>query len=106
MVFLCVSFAAWMSLPLHTAVPKPTDDTYPQPNVGPTSVKSPGVRANDDIPCGSQAVLTVTSQPAYGTVVLQNSGAFVYTPTSSPNRDDTFEYQVWRLWRATTECGA
>lgn len=80
------------------------DDTYPQPEVGPTNYPGPGVRDNDDIPCGNKALLSVTSPPAHGSVMLSNNGGFRYTPYSKPNQFDMFEYKVGAVvvWQSTT----
>lgn len=79
---------------LAAAAPVLKDDTFPQPGTGPTLVPGPGVKGNDTIPCGSQAVITVVTQPARGSVTLQSGGGFAYTPRSSPNQNDFFEYKV------------
>ena len=50
---------------------------------------------NDTVPCGALAVLTVTSQPAHGTVVLNRNGGFQYTPSVPGQRlDDSFKYEI------------
>lgn len=91
-------------IPLHThkikptGPPQPVDDTYPQPAKGPLTIPKPGVRDNDTIPCGAQAVLTVTVPPMHGSVSLTSNGGFLYMPRAAdePNQYDLFEYQVRR----------
>lgn len=52
------------------------------------SVLAPGVRAND---VGVDTV-TVADQPHHGTVTMQPTGAFTYTPVAGYVGDDTFTY--------------
>lgn len=56
------------------AAPVATDDSFAQNPTGPTKVDAPGVLANDQVPCGAQAVLTVTKPPSHGSVYLDDSG--------------------------------
>ena len=77
--------------------PKAVDDIFPQSDTGPTTVPVPGVLVNDAVSpsCRATAVLTVTSGPAHGTVVLNNNGKFVYTPSVPGQRlDDEYTYQI------------
>lgn len=54
------------------------------------------VLTNDTDPDGDAltASTTLVSQPAHGTVSLSSTGAFVYTPASNYNGNDSFRYTV------------
>jgi len=79
---------------LLAAPPRATNDIYPQvPGGGPTTVPGPGILNNDTVPCPGQATIRVTSQPAFGSVVLTgNTGGFTFTPNAT--RDTSFTYEI------------
>ncbi|WP_312683142.1 Ig-like domain-containing protein [Stenotrophomonas chelatiphaga] len=70
------------------------------PDAANDSVTTPGagqavggsVAGNDNAPSG--ALFSVPTQPTRGTVVMDASGAFTYTPTGGNTGADTFAYQV------------
>ena len=70
------------------------------PDAANDSVTTPGagqpvggsVAGNDNTPSGS--LFSVPTQPTRGTVVMDASGAFTYTPTGGNTGADTFVYQV------------
>lgn len=70
-----------------------TPDTIQQDPSGVTVVLPPGILANDAIPCGTEANVTVVTPPRYGSVVLIPGGGFNYT-SSIPPKEDSWEYQV------------
>ncbi len=71
--------------------PVAADDSYETPENVPLDVAAPGVLANDtDGGATLQAVLV--QPPAYGTLQLQSDGSFTYTPDTTFNRQDSFQY--------------
>jgi hypothetical protein len=72
---------------------KLTPDIIQQDPSGVTVVSPPGILANDEIPCGTEANVTVVTPPRYGSVVLIAGGGFNYT-SSIPPKEDSWEYQV------------
>lgn len=68
------------------------DDAYATAEDTVLSVPAPGVLGNDtDIDGGTLSAILVAG-PAHGTVALDPSGAFVYTPTANYNGPDFFSY--------------
>lgn len=74
---ICAQFSSFNLLRLFVpaaADPVANDDSFVQNPNGPTKVPVPGVLANDEVPCGDKAVLTVTKPPSFGSVYLDDSG--------------------------------
>ncbi len=69
-------------------------DNYSTAEDTPLTVTAPGVLANDtDVDSAVLTAVNVT-QPANGTVTLNSSGSFTYTPNSNHEGVDAFTYQV------------
>lgn len=77
---------------LPAAPPLATNDTFIQSPSGSTIVPGPGVLGNDSVPCPGQATVRVVTPPAFGSVTLNNTCGFKYTPTGA--RDDSFTYEI------------
>jgi PKD repeat protein len=60
----------------------------------PLTVPAPGVLANDSDPDGDALTAVLVSGPARGTLVLQPSGAFAYTPPAGFTGTTTFAYRA------------
>lgn len=67
-------------------------DTFATSEDTPLVIAAPGVLANDGAPAG--AVAELYSVPAAGTLVLSNSGNFVYTPLANFAGIDAFWYRA------------
>ena len=70
------------------------DDAYSTPQDTALHVEAPGVLANDVDPEDDPLTATVVTQPAHGSLVLDTSGSFDYTPVSGFSGPDTFIYQA------------
>ena len=56
------------------------------------TVAAPGVLANDSDPDGDAITAALATSPAHGTVALDASGSFTYTPKSGYSGPDSFTY--------------
>ena len=69
-------------------------DAFTVPGDVATTVTAPGILANDQDPGGNPLSASLTSGPTHGTLSLQPSGGFTYTPTSGFSGTDGFGYRV------------
>jgi hypothetical protein len=67
------------------------DDTASASNETALVVAAPGVLANDS---GTGLSVSAWTQPAHGTVTMQASGAYTYTPAAGFSGADSFTYTV------------
>ncbi|HQJ10240.1 MAG TPA: tandem-95 repeat protein [Anaerolineae bacterium] len=67
-----------------------TDDSYATDEDTALNVVAPGVLGNDTVGTRTSVTATVVYAPDYGDVRLQPDGAFVYTPTTDYNGEDSF----------------
>jgi hypothetical protein len=74
--------------------PVATDDSYGTNEDTPLSVLAPGVLANDNDIDGNTLTAVKVSDPANGTVVLNDDGSFTYTPNANFNGSDSFTYKA------------
>jgi len=58
------------------------------------TVAAPGLLANDVDPEGQPLTVTVTGQPANGTLAPHPDGSFSYTPNAGFSGSDTFTYKA------------
>lgn len=72
--------------------PLAANDAYGATSNGRLSVIAPGVLRNDRDPDGDRMTALLVTHPSNGTVALQSSGAFVYTPARDFSGTDTFTY--------------
>lgn len=70
----------------------PTPDTYATAYLTPLTVAASGVLANDTASAGP-IVAALESAPQHGTLTLNASGAFVYTPDAAFAGADSFTYR-------------
>jgi alpha-tubulin suppressor-like RCC1 family protein len=91
----------WGSNAAGQATPPPTltnrapvaaTDSYTVEAGSALSVAAPGVLSNDTDPDGNALTALAGSSPQHGTLTLQASGAFVYTPASGYVGPDSFTY--------------
>jgi len=71
-----------------------TDDSYATDEDTALNVVAPGVLGNDTVGTRTSVTATVVYAPDYGDVRLQPDGAFVYTPTTDYNGEDSFTYRL------------
>jgi VCBS repeat-containing protein len=69
-------------------------DAYQASEDAPLTVNAPGVLTNDSDVDGDLLSVTLVTGPAHGTLALDPSGGFVYTPTSNFNGPDSFVYSA------------
>ena len=68
------------------------DDSYAVGHNTPLVVAAPGVLANDEHACDPTRGVSLADPPQHGTVELQPTGGFTYTPNSGYSGTDTFTY--------------
>ncbi len=72
-----------------------TADLYSVPVNGHLSVDATnGVLSNDSDPDGDGMTAAIVTQPAHGTITLNDDGSFDYTPAADYHGTDTFTYEV------------
>ena len=82
-------------LPVNDA-PVTSDDAYAvDENGGLTVAAQEGVLANDADPEGQMVVATLETEPAHGSLTLEPSGAFSYTPALDYVGPDAFTYKAY-----------
>lgn len=74
--------------------PTPQDDGYTTSKNTVLDVAAPGVLTNDTDPEGDSLASIKVSNPAHGSVTLNDNGSFSYTPTTGYVGGDSFTYQV------------
>ncbi len=74
--------------------PAATDDSYNAIAGTPLSVAAPGVLANDSAAPGKTLTAILVSGPAHGTLALNPSGSFTYTPATGFAGTDSFIYKA------------
>lgn len=85
---------------LHTddyrfaGAPLAVPDSYSTPVNTSLMVTAPGVLGNDENPIATQLTATLVDTPLHGTLSLQSSGAFTYTPASNFVGVDEFTYKA------------
>jgi VCBS repeat-containing protein len=89
----------WVDLVFVTSLsqnhdPVASPDTYSGSPGRVLTVAGPGVLANDTDADNDPLRAIVVSQPAHGTLVLSDSGAFSYTPGSGFSGTDSFTYRA------------
>jgi VCBS repeat-containing protein len=77
-----------------TARPFANPDLYTTAEDTPLSIPAPGVVANDTSPSPVPLSASLVDQAGHGTVVLNSSGSFTYTPDANFHGTDTFTYKV------------
>ena len=80
---------------VKAGAPISQDDLYSTPQDTPINVPAPGVLANDSDPDGDPLIIAGYTQPADGTVTLNNDGSFTFTPNIGFFGYTYFQYQAW-----------
>lgn len=80
--------------PPANQAPTAGDDSYSTPQNTALVVSAPGVLANDNDPDGNPITAVKTSDPASGTVTLNATGSFTYTPSAVFTGTDSFTYKA------------
>jgi len=91
-VLVCALFTATSTV--QAAAPVAVNDSYQMMENNGISVIAPGVLANDTDADGDTLTAATTSNPVYGTVTMQPSGAFTYTPNTNFYGTDSFSYEA------------
>jgi VCBS repeat-containing protein len=75
--------------------PVAVNDAYTTPEDTTLTVAAPGVKGNDSDPDpGDTFDALLVAQPQHGTLTLNASGAFTYTPAANYNGPDAFTYRL------------
>ena len=74
--------------------PNAADDSYATAEDTPLSVAAPGVLANDTDADGDTLSVVVVDGPGHGTLTLDASGSFAYTPAANYAGPDAFTYRA------------
>jgi len=74
--------------------PTGSPDAYSTPFNTPLNVAAPGVLANDGDPDAEPINAVLVSGPAHGSLTLNPSGSFAFTPATGYAGDDSFVYRV------------
>ena len=69
-------------------------DSYATDEDTPLTVAAPGVLGNDTDVDGDPLTALVVTQPANGTLALNATGSFTYTPNANFNGSDSFTYKA------------
>ncbi len=89
------SFPATVNLTVSNPPPVAVDDTYATEHQTVLSVSAEdGVLANDSDPNNNPMTAEVLTQPQHGTLQMESSGAFTYTPAAGFGGYDTFTYRA------------
>jgi len=75
-------------------VPVAVNDAFTAVAGSALNVEAPGVLANDTDADSPSIQAVLATNPAHGTLSLQPSGAFTYTPTASFTGADNFTYRA------------
>ena len=76
------------------APPVAQNDEYNTQQNTPLVVAAPGVLGNDNDPNGDPITAVLVGTVGHGTLTLNDSGGFTYTPDIDFNGQDTFTYQA------------
>jgi RHS repeat-associated protein len=74
--------------------PVADDDRYILDALHPLAVDDPGVLRNDQGQSGGALAARLVSDPAHGTLTLNSTGGFSYTPDATFTTSDSFTYQA------------
>lgn len=74
--------------------PESTNDSFTTAEDAPLNISASGVLANDTDVDGNALTAVPVTSPSHGTLTLNASGAFVYTPNSHFTGTDSFTYRA------------
>lgn len=80
--------------PASSFAPMAQDDTYTTAENTTLTITAPGVLGNDSDPQGDPITASLTGNPTHGTVSLDPTGAFSYTPRNGYHGPDSFGYRA------------
>ncbi|HYR43605.1 MAG TPA: cadherin-like domain-containing protein, partial [Terriglobia bacterium] len=89
---IAVSTPATVSITVRAVTPAANPDSYTVNQDVTLNVPAPGVLANDTDPQGRPLQAVLIQGPAHGTLTLQTSGSFTYTPAANYSGPDNFVY--------------
>jgi subtilisin family serine protease len=75
--------------------PVSTNDAYSVAMDSPLNITAPGVLGNDSDPDGNAISAVLAAGPAHGTLTLNASGSFTYTPAAAYSGADSFSYAAY-----------
>ncbi|HWI60887.1 MAG TPA: Ig-like domain-containing protein, partial [Symbiobacteriaceae bacterium] len=81
-------------LAINNTAPAATDDAYSTLEDTTLNVPAPGVLANDIDLNGDPLTAVLVEAPLHGTLALDPSGSFVYTPAANYHGSDSFKYKA------------
>jgi len=79
------------SLDINPA-PVAVNDSYSTSMNTPLNQAAPGVLSNDSAPAGTTLTAQLVNGPSHGTLVLETTGSFLYTPATGYSGNDSFTY--------------
>ncbi|MDD2310753.1 MAG: Ig-like domain-containing protein [Desulfuromonadaceae bacterium] len=79
------------SLDINPA-PVAVNDSYSTSTNTPLNQAAPGVLGNDSAPAGSTLTAQLVNGPSHGTLTLETTGSFIYTPATGYSGNDSFTY--------------
>lgn len=88
-----VSNTATVTIEVKSNAPVAFNDSYTVQQNTALNIAAPGILQNDVNPSNGTITITVVGNPGEGTVTVQNTGAFVYTPDNNFVGTDQFTYR-------------
>ncbi len=82
------------AVPSSLTIPQTAIDSYETWEDTSLNVGAPGVLKNDVSPLGNSLTATLPSTPTQGTVSVDASGSFIFTPTPNFSGNATFTYKA------------
>ncbi|HTK77374.1 MAG TPA: tandem-95 repeat protein [Gemmataceae bacterium] len=74
--------------------PVAANESYTTAEEAPLTLAAPGVLANDTDVDGDALTAVLVTGPAHGTLTLNSSGSYTYTPAAAYNGPDSFTYKA------------
>jgi VCBS repeat-containing protein len=90
----CASATVTIDVVAHDYPPSARDDAYTTALDTPLDIAAPGVLGNDTDRDSQRLTARGASKPGHGTVTVNRSGAFRYTPETGFSGRDTFSYRA------------
>ena len=84
-----------LNAPVTNVAPVAVADSYSTPEDTGLSVSAPGVLGNDTDADGNPLTASLVTDVSHGTLVLDSSGSFIYTPAANYHGADSFTYQAY-----------
>ena len=87
-------FSACHQVQSSNTPPVADDDSYSTNEDTALTMSAPGVLSNDTDVDGMTLTAVKVSDPAHGSVALNDNGSFTYTPAANYNGPDSFTYKA------------